>query len=241
MYYLFLIILFTNLITIVTRIFIFRSFKQKLEETSSLTKNRPQPNTPQQVMDPNSSTSYSQNELAELMKVSPRSLPKWLNDIILVELRPLFLRVRFLNEKNEILDDFISKMFPKFFESNQQWAIELAKHYRSTWSDWRHTLRKNIKERHSKKTFLDNWHISEIFQLWLAAIRGNLSAEVMSALRNVVTEEFHHISQNVKPFDQSKSDRFTINLSFSSRSGYDIASSLNLAYEEAASSSEEDQ
>ena len=108
---------------------------------------------PQQVMDPNSSTSYSQNELAELMKVSSRSLSKWLNDIILVKLRLLFLRIRFLDEKNEILDDFISKMFPKFFESNQQWAIKLAKHYQLTWSDWHHTLRKNIKGRHTKKTF----------------------------------------------------------------------------------------
>jgi len=105
-------------------------------------KNRPQANTSQQIIDPNSNTLYDQNALASLMKVPPKSLPKWLNDIILGELRPLFLRVRFLDEKNEILKDFISKMFPKFFESNQQWAMELAKHYRSTWSDWRHTLRR---------------------------------------------------------------------------------------------------
>jgi len=206
-----------------------------------LAKSRTQANTPQQIIDPNSNTSYDQNALATLMKVPPKSLPKWLNDIILGELRPLFLRVRFLDEKNEILDDFISKMFPKFFESNQQRAMELAKHYRSTWSDWRHTLRKNIKERHMRRNNLENRHVHEIFQQWLTAIRGNPSTEIMNALRNVVVEEFQHVSQNLKPLNQSKSDRFTIDLSLNSRSGYDIAASLNLAYDEAASSSEEDQ
>ena len=76
------------------------------------------------------------------MNVPPKSLPKWLNDIILAELRPLFLRVRIIDDKNEILEDFISKMFPKFFELHRQRAMELAKHYRTTWSDWRHNLRK---------------------------------------------------------------------------------------------------
>jgi serine/threonine protein kinase len=175
------------------------------------------------------------------MKVPPKSLPKWLNDIILGELRPLFLRVRFLDEKNEILEDFISKMFPKFFESNQQRAMELAKHYRSTWSDWRHTLQKNIKERYTRKNSLEHRHVNEIFQQWLTAIRGNPSNEITNALRNVVVEEFKSVDQNLKPLNQSKSDRFTIDLSLNSRSGYDIAASLNLAYDEAASSSEEDQ
>jgi hypothetical protein len=175
------------------------------------------------------------------MKVPPKSLPKWLNDIILLELRPLFLRVRFLDEKNEILDDFISKMFPKFFESNQQRAMELAKHYRSTWSDWRHNLRKNIKDRYSRKGNLEYRHVQEIFQQWLTAIRGNPPTEILDALRDVVVQEFQHISQNSKPLNQSKSDRFTIDLSLNSRSGYDIAASLTLAYDEAASSSEEDQ
>lgn len=206
-----------------------------------MAKIRPQANTPQQIIDPNSNISYNQNELVNLMKVPPKSLPKWLNDIILGELRPLFLRVRFLDEKNEILDDFISKMFPKFFESNQQRAMELAKHYRSTWSDWRHTLRKNIKERYSRKNNLENRHVYEIFQQWLTAIRGNPHNEIMNALRSVVVEEFQHVSQNLKPLNQSKSDRFTIDLSLNSRSGYDIAASLNLAYDEVASSSEEDQ
>ena len=60
-------------------------------------------------------------------------------------------------------------------------------------------------------------------------------------MRNVVVEEFQHISQNLKPLYQSKSDQFTIDLSLNSRSGYDIAASLNLAYDKATSSSEEDQ
>ena len=91
---------------IVTRIFL---FPDHLKENSKKDryrwqKNRPQANTSQQIIDPNSNTLYDQNALASLMKVPPKSLPKWLNDIILGELRPLFLRVRFLDEKNEILD-----------------------------------------------------------------------------------------------------------------------------------------
>jgi len=135
------------------------------------------------------------------MKVPPKSLPKWLNDIILGELRPLFLRVRFLDEKNKILEDFISKMFPKFFELNQQWAMELAKHYQSIWSDWRHTLRKNIKERYTRKNNLEHRHVNEIFQQWLTAIRGNPSNEITNALRNVVVEEFKSVDQNLKPLN----------------------------------------
>jgi hypothetical protein len=100
---------------------------------------------------------------------------------------------------------------------------------------------KNIKERYSRKNNLENRHVYEIFQQWLTAIRGNPPNEIMNALRSVVVEEFQHVSQNLKPLNQSKSDRFTIDLSLNSRSGYDIAASLNLAYDEVASSSEEDQ
>ena len=60
-------------------------------------------------------------------------------------------------------------------------------------------------------------------------------------MRNIVVKEFKYVNQNLKPLNQSKSDRFTIDLSLNSRSGYDIAASLNLAYDKAASSSEEDQ
>ena len=70
---------------------------------------------------------------------------------------------------------------------------------------------------------------------------GNPSNEITNALHNVVVEEFKSVDQNLKPLNQSKSDRFTIDLSLNSRSGYDIAASLNLAYDEVASSSEEDQ
>ena len=84
-------------------------------------------------------------------------------------------------------------MFPKFFESNQQRTMELAKHYRSTWSDWRHTLRKNIKERYIRKNSLEYRHVYEIFQQWLTAIRGNPSNEITNALRNVIVEEFKSV------------------------------------------------
>ena len=116
-----------------------------------------------------------------------------------------------------------------------------TKYYWSTWLDWYYTLRKNIKERYTRKNSLEHRHVYEIFQQWLTAIQGNPSNEITNALRNVVVEEFKSVDQNLKPLNQSKSDRFMIDLSLNSRSGYDIAASLNLAYDEVASSSEEDQ
>ena len=69
---------------------------------------------------------------------------KWLNDYILSELKPLFLRIRTLDApaRNELLQDFLINMFPGFGEHKYRSKLEyLAKHYRySNWNDWRHQL-----------------------------------------------------------------------------------------------------
>ena len=190
-----------------------------------------------QLLDPRANISYDQNKLSQMLTTSPKSIPKWLNDTILVELRPLFLRTRNLDYKNEILEEFI----------NRQHAQELAKHYRTTWSDWRCTLWKNVRDRftllHRKDrnlsaadigTKLENRHISEIFRTWFSATQGNPSDEALDALRNVLLQGFRYLKQfdnenDAHPyfFDESN-DLHTINLDFRCKSGMNIASSLNL-------------
>jgi len=66
-----------------------------------------------------------------------------LNEYILSELKPLFLRVRNLDivKKNEILRGFLTRLFPDLARSNRPKLDDLAKYYRtSTWNDWRHNL-----------------------------------------------------------------------------------------------------
>ncbi len=222
-----------------------------MAETTA-TSPRPCAKAPLKIIDPHSNIDYDQDKLSVLMDVVPRSISKWLNEIILAELRPLFLRVRIIDRKNETLENFISTMFPKFFESNRQRANELAKHYRTTWSDWRHTLQKGIKERYEKygkkdKTLtvakmgesLETRHVTEIFRTWLSSIRGSPSDEVIEALRKVILVGFQGLKKE-GDFRGGYSDRYTINLNVPSRSGFDIGSSLNIMTIDDDSTSDED-
>ena len=68
---------------------------------------------------------------------------KWINEYIISELRPLFLRVRNLDiaKKNEVLRGFLTRMFPNLAQTNRSKLDDIAKYYRSNiWSDWRHNL-----------------------------------------------------------------------------------------------------
>jgi hypothetical protein len=68
---------------------------------------------------------------------------KWINEYVISELRPLFLRVRNLDiaKKNEVLRGFLTRMFPNLAQTNRLKLDDIAKHYRNNnWNDWRHNL-----------------------------------------------------------------------------------------------------
>jgi hypothetical protein len=81
-----------------------------------------------------------------------------LNDYIISELKPLFLRIRNLDihKKNEVLRGFLSRLFPELARTNKAKLSDLAKHYRNIWSDWRHSLWNEVQNHYNHQTYNDN-------------------------------------------------------------------------------------
>jgi hypothetical protein len=106
---------------------------------------------PKEFIDPYN-LSTSQAQMAVLLSESYKSLPKWIKEMILNELKPLFLRVRRLDEskKNCVLQNFFILLFPKFANNRHEKLIVISKELRKTYNNWRNVLWKKLVERHDK-------------------------------------------------------------------------------------------
>ena len=201
---------------------------------------------------------YSENELdqiamAELLNKSI-TLPKWVKEAILLEMRPLFLRTRNLDtaQKNQLLEDIVKTMFPNID------VVHLKIHAKDccrSFYDWRNSLWTSIKTKYENSIHsatntntntnnntntidklgnsLKNWHIHEIFRPWLQHIPGTISQEVEQNLRDVILFGFWCLrnfpTTSHDKFFAANTDLYTINVNFKSVNGYNIATSLDLS------------
>ncbi|CAB4401914.1 unnamed protein product [Rhizophagus irregularis] len=109
---------------------------------------RPSARSPNELSDPSGYSSLNQQQLSSILLIN--SMPKWVRNFIINELKPLFLRTRHLDQssKNRIIQDFLTILFPKFVELHPDKLNEVAKSFRKTWSYWRNMLWDKINERY---------------------------------------------------------------------------------------------
>ncbi|CAB4373167.1 unnamed protein product [Rhizophagus irregularis] len=90
---------------------------------------RPSTRSPNELSDP---SSLNQQQLSSILLIN--SMPKWVRNFIINELKPLFLRTRLLDQssKNRIIQDFLTILFPKFVELHPDKLNEVAKSFRKT-------------------------------------------------------------------------------------------------------------
>ena len=181
--------------------------------------------------------------MASLLNSS--SLPKWIKDLILSELRLLFLRTRNLDvsQKNQIVKDLIKIMFPNV---NNQYLNLHAKDIRRSFYDWRNVLWTNLKNKYEDLTssnnnitmeelnkLLENKDIHEIFKPWLRYAPNIILPEVEQILQNVILFGFWCLLKVVTDphykFFMANTDLYTISSDFRSLSGYNIATSMDLS------------
>ncbi|CAB4380180.1 unnamed protein product [Rhizophagus irregularis] len=107
---------------------------------------RPSARSPNELSDPSGYSSLNQQQLSSILLIN--SMPKWVRNFIINELKPLFLRTRHLDQssKNRIIQDFLTTLFPKFVELHPDKLNEVAKSFRKTWSYWRNMLWDKINE-----------------------------------------------------------------------------------------------
>lgn len=213
---------------------------------------------PREFTDSHGNSSLSQDQVASLLSTSYDSMTKWMKELILSELKPLFLRIRTLDEskKNYILQDFFALLFPTFAKSNHDKLTSISKDFRKTYNNWRNSLWKKLLDRHKlyvnyknevddikPNLYIKNQHIHDIFGPWLKFVSGSsLKAENEDALKNLVIFGFFCIDnypEEAKAHDKFFSfngSLYTINSDFPSFSGYNIASSMDLSKYDAISS-----
>jgi len=175
--------------------------------------------------------------------------PKWAKDLILSELKPLFLRTRHLDnsKKNLIIRDFLSVLFPSFAEQHHERLAILAADFCKSWSNWRNVLWQKITQRYEKfsknsksssvkdrecvNSYLKSIHISEIFETWTKHVSSRLSNNEEMILKNLVMFAFHFLIKNPKTahdeFFSFTGNLYTINCNFPST--YNIATSMDLS------------
>ncbi|CAB4382485.1 unnamed protein product [Rhizophagus irregularis] len=95
---------------------------------------RPSARSPNELSDPSGYSSLNQQQLSSILLIN--SMPKWVRNFIINELKPLFLRTRHLDQssKNRIIQDFLTILFPKFVELHPDKLNEVAKSFRKTCS-----------------------------------------------------------------------------------------------------------
>ena len=166
--------------------------------------------------------------------------PKWAKDFILGELKPLFLRTRHLDnsKKNQILQDFLSTLFPSFSKNHPERLVALAIELRKSWSNWRNVLWKKISVRYAKylkdscnesknnlsygekiSSYLKSRYISEIFDTWLKHTSSKLSDDDEKMLKDLVIFGFYCMNHPEKAHDKFFSftgNLYTINCNFPS-------------------------
>jgi hypothetical protein len=106
---------------------------------------------PKEFIDPHN-LGTSQAQMTVLLSESYKSLPKWVKETILSELKPLFLRVRCLDEskKNCVLKNFFILLFPTFANNHHEKLVVISKEFRKTYNNWRNVLWKKLVERYDK-------------------------------------------------------------------------------------------
>ncbi|CAB4382753.1 unnamed protein product [Rhizophagus irregularis] len=205
----------------------------------------PSARSPNELSDPSGYSSLNQQQLSSILLIN--SMPKWVRNFIINELKPLFLRTRHLdqNSKNRIIQDFLTILFPKFVELHPDKLNEVAKSFRKTWSYWRNMLWDKINERYrliqkrreksgqSVAHHLKNHHLSDIFSLWFKYTTDPvLSQEDLNSLKNLIFFAIHCIENHEDArnrFYTHNGDLYTVNNIFNSSSGLNIAASMDLS------------
>ncbi|CAB4401260.1 unnamed protein product [Rhizophagus irregularis] len=207
---------------------------------------RPSARSPNELSDPSGYSSLNQQQLSSILLIN--SMPKWVRNFIINELKPLFLRTRHLDQssKNRIIQDFLTILvFPKFIELYPDKLNEVAKSFRKTWSYWRNMLWDKINERYrliqkrreksgqSVAHHLKNHHLSDIFSLWFKYTTDLvLSQEDLNSLKNLIFFAIHCIKNYEDArnrFYTHNGDLYTVNNIFNSSSGLNIAASMDLS------------
>ncbi|CAB4394815.1 unnamed protein product [Rhizophagus irregularis] len=122
---------------------------------------RPSAKSPNELSDPSGYSSLNQQQLSSILLIN--SMPKWVRNFIINELKPLFLRTRHLDQssKNRIIQDFLTILFPKFVELHPDKLNEVAKSFRKTWSYWRNMLWDKINESSSGLNIAASMNLSK--------------------------------------------------------------------------------
>ncbi|CAB4374303.1 unnamed protein product [Rhizophagus irregularis] len=206
---------------------------------------RPSARSPNELSDPSGYSSLNQQQLSSILLIN--SMPKWVRNFIINELKPLFLRTRHLDQssKNRIIQDFLTILFPKFVELHPDKLNEVAKSFRKTWSYWCNMLWDKINERYrliqkrreksgqSVAHHLKNHHLSDIFSLWFKYTTDPvLSQEDLNSLKNLIFFAIHCIENHEDArnrFYTHNGDLYTVNNIFNSSSGLNIAASMDLS------------
>ncbi|GES76610.1 hypothetical protein GLOIN_2v1883811 [Rhizophagus clarus] len=177
---------------------------------------RPNANVPDKYMEPKTSREYSQKQMSEILENNYSSLPKWILDIIYVELRALFLCTRHLDHcsRNLMIEDIISKLFPHFSKKkeNKQKISFMGKRFRKVFDGWRSELWSNIGFAYQNK-------------------------EMERALQNVIIYGIRCLSEEVdddktarRNFFMANTDLYTINLDFACTDKIDVTRSMELSH-----------
>ncbi|GES84128.1 hypothetical protein GLOIN_2v1883811 [Rhizophagus clarus] len=127
---------------------------------------RPNANVPDKYMEPKTSREYSQKQMSEILENNYSSLPKWILDIIYVELR---------KKENKQKISFMGKRFRKVFDG---WRSELWSNIGFAYQN--SCTNDNISQLKSKVS------VSTIFRQWLTCVSNELSEEMEKALQNVI-------------------------------------------------------
>ncbi|GET62157.1 hypothetical protein GLOIN_2v1776431 [Rhizophagus irregularis DAOM 181602=DAOM 197198] len=165
---------------------------------------RPDANVPDKYTEPKISCEYSQKQMSEILENNYSSLPKWVLDIIYVELRALFFRTRHLDHssKNLMIEDIISKLFPHFAKKkeNKQKIGFMGKRFRKVFDGWRSELWLNI-----------------VFTYQNSCTNDNIS--------HCLSEEVDDDKTACRNFFIANTDLYTINLDFACTDKIDVTRS----------------
>jgi len=188
-------------------------------------------------------------------------MPKWVRTAVINELKTLFLRTRLLDQsnKNLMLQDFLSLLFPTFVSTHPDKLADLARTFRKNWINWRNVLWDKINEKYqicrrrrekfdSEKPiafYFKNQYLNEIFSLWFKFAYDPLFRENTISFRNLILFAFHCIEKYRNDahghFYTYNGDLYTVNNIFNSSSGYDVAASMDLSRYEIAGYVERDE
>ncbi|CAB4379387.1 unnamed protein product [Rhizophagus irregularis] len=177
---------------------------------------RPSARSPNELSDPSGYSSLNQQQLSIILLIN--SMPKWVRNFIINELKPLFLRTCHLDQssKNRIIQDFLTILFPKFIKLHPDKLNEVAKSFRKTWSYWRNMLWDKINE-----------------SLWFKYTTDPvLSQEDLNSLKNLIFFAIYCIENHEDTRNQfytHNGDLYTVNNIFNSSSGLNIAASMDLS------------